>query len=112
MTIQAKKGLRGLSDISPRVRRVLATELQDAAEEIQYLAQELVPVKTGYLKSTIHVQTFDELSLQVRADAEYAAFVEYGTDKQAAQPFLTPAVEAIFPGLERKIAAAIREEIG
>lgn len=112
MTIQYAKGLSGLSDLTPRIQAVVRAEIQDAAEEIEFLAKEIVPVDTGALQASIHVVPFGDDAVQVRADMPYAAYVEYGTAHAAAQPYMTPAVQAVFPGLERKVAAAIRDEIG
>lgn len=111
MTIQYRQGLRSLTDISRRVMQVVDVELDDAAQEIKYLAQELVPVDTGHLRSTINVVRFDALSLQVRADAHYAAFVEYGTSRMAAQPYMTPAVEAIWPRVAHKVEQALNGKL-
>ena len=65
-------------------------------------AQVDCPVLSGYLRSTIHKEILSDLAATVMADAEYAAFVEYGTSKMQAQPFLEPAFrnsERIFADL-------------
>lgn len=56
-------------------------------------AQDLVPVDTGYLMSSIDAST-DEVSVTCEADCEYAQYVEYGTYKMRAQPYFVPALEA------------------
>ena len=59
------------------------------------ISRSLVPVDTGYLKSTLQARgtrgfgTF----LIAEATAEYAEYVEYGTWKMKAQPFFEPAFE-------------------
>lgn len=60
------------------------------------VARELVPVRTGYLKSTIAAE-IGEASIgevTVEASAEYAQYVEFGTYRQMAQPYFIPAIEA------------------
>lgn len=60
------------------------------------VARELVPVRTGYLKSTIAAE-IGEASIgevTVEASAEYAQYVEFGTYRQMAQPYFVPAIEA------------------
>lgn len=60
------------------------------------VARELVPVRTGYLKSTIAAE-IGEASIgevTVTASAEYAQYVEFGTYRQMAQPYFIPAIEA------------------
>lgn len=56
-------------------------------------ANNLVPVDTGYLKSSIWVSPGDE-SIEMGADAEYADCVEFGTYKMADQPYFYPAIAA------------------
>ena len=55
------------------------------------VAEQLVPVDTGYLQSTIHAEQEGDDAV-VMVDADYAGFVEFGTYKMAAQPYLYPAV--------------------
>lgn len=56
------------------------------------IATELVPVDTGYLRSTIHAETDGATNAEFFADAEYAQYVEYGTWKMGAQPYFQPAL--------------------
>lgn len=55
-------------------------------------AQRLVPVDTGYLRSTINATT-DGFHCSAEATAEYAEYVEYGTFRMREQPYFTPALE-------------------
>ena len=54
-------------------------------------AQEKVPVKTGRLKSSLAVRE-ETNGASVETDVFYAPFVEFGTVKTPAQPYLFPAV--------------------
>lgn len=76
------------------------------AEGVKTEAKRLVPVRTGYLRSTIFAQIQD-WTAEVGAEAAYAANIEFGTRYAAAQPFLQPAVEARLPELERVLSAAV-----
>ena len=60
------------------------------------VARELVPVRTGYLKSTIAAKIGEASMGEVTAEAsaEYAQYVEFGTYRQMAQPYFIPAIEA------------------
>lgn len=51
----------------------------------------LAPVDTGTLRRSIHTKMLDEFTAEVGTNIEYATFVEFGTLKMAAQPFVTPA---------------------
>ena len=71
------------------------------------MAIQNAPRRTGHLADeSIHVvpaENPDVIRVVVStADAEhdeYAAIVEYGSSRQAAEPYLTPAVEAVKPTL-------------
>ncbi len=65
------------------------------ASNIASLAQGYCPVRTGFLRSTIYFQRTGFCAFIVSAWAYYAPFVEYGTRKMAAQPFLRPAALVI-----------------
>lgn len=67
--------------------------LRVCAETFLQLAQAIVPVDTGFLRSTLSSRE-DGSSVYFSATAEYAQFVEYGTFKQEAQPYFRPALEA------------------
>jgi HK97 gp10 family phage protein len=109
MTIQYRQGISRLTQIPAKVMAIVDQELEEAAEEIQFLAQDLAAVDTGEMRSKIHVERISHLALQVRADADHSAFVEYGTRYMAAQPFMTPAVEAVWPRTQRNIGDAINK---
>ena len=55
-------------------------------------AQSMVPVDTGYLRSTLTAYYFDT-TCTAETECEYAQYVEYGTWKQDAQPYFEPALE-------------------
>jgi len=81
-------------------------QLAEWADGVKTEAKRLVPVRTGYLRSTIFAQ-IQEWTAEVGAEAAYAANVEFGTRYAAAQPFLQPAVQARLPELERLLSAAV-----
>lgn len=81
-------------------------QLLDWIEVVKIDAERLVPVRTGYLQSTIYAKCQD-WQVQVGAEATYAAAVEFGTNNARAQPYLNPAVEAYLPTLERFIVQAL-----
>lgn len=75
-----------------------------AAERIADFARDLVPVDTGYLQSSIKAVHLSKYS-QVVANAKYAGYVEFGTWKMAAQPYLRPALAEH----QREILEAVAE---
>ena len=86
--------------------RALAEALDDLGRRIQERAQELCPVDTGRLRNSITYTLggggygFPGMGasagreLSVGSDVEYAAYVELGTSRTRAQPFLRPAAES------------------
>lgn len=65
--------------------------LRNFALDFKYTACELVPVRTGYLQSSISTVQ-GENAIYATAAADYAQYVEYGTWNMAAQPFFEPAL--------------------
>lgn len=66
--------------------------VQTATFNIFATAQELVPVRDGFLKGS-GKPDFEDGVGYVYYTMEYAAYVEFGTTRMRAQPYLTPAVE-------------------
>ena len=62
-------------------------------ETFMEVAKELVPVDTGYLRSTIDAGTDGFSFCYAEATAEYAQYVEYGTWCMDAQPYFEIALE-------------------
>lgn len=74
----------------------------------------LVPIDTGYLKSTIDADT-DGYFCWAEATAEYAQYVEYGTWCMQEQPYFRPALEqamAIFHELAQTAVSEAEEILG
>ena len=55
-------------------------------------AKRLCPVDTGNLRNSI-THTADEDTAYIGTNVEYAPYVEFGTSKTAAQPYLRPAAQ-------------------
>jgi HK97 gp10 family phage protein len=61
--------------------------------ELQTKAQREVPVDTGTLKRSIGLELPNGgMTAEIEPTAEYAAYVEYGTRFQRAQPYLKPSL--------------------
>lgn len=71
-------------DWAPACKAFVKTFLEEA--------NKLVPVDTGYLRSTIKAGT-DGYRCWAEASADYAEYVEYGTWCMEAQPYFEPALE-------------------
>jgi len=84
--------------------------LQELAESIKETAQRIVPVRTGYLRSTIFTETA-EWTVKVGASAPYAAYVEFGTRFMPGRRFLSRAVETHHLQLVNIVGQAVNESI-
>lgn len=75
----------------------VAKDLQRRALRVEGAAKRLCPVDTGRLRSSITNELGTDaegLVAVIGTDVEYAPYVELGTSRMAAQPFLLPALEA------------------
>jgi len=76
--------------VGQSARSVVESMANDALER----SQAIVPVRTGWLKATGAVGMPDNTARAIIAyEAEYAAYVELGTYKMAARPYLLPSVQ-------------------
>jgi HK97 gp10 family phage protein len=76
------------------------------AADVKASAMQNAPVLTGHLRSTIYA-TISGWVAEIGADATYALFVELGTRRMMARPYLYPAIQEHLPMLESIILAGI-----
>ena len=74
-------------------------ELDLSSKRIERIAKTKAPVDTGALKNTIFSAKAGNLTYKVTAPQHYAIYVEKGTRKMRAQPFLQPALDTERPKL-------------
>lgn len=105
--------IRGLDSLQRKLRRLgkvveQATDAaaEEIAEEVAWDAEAMVPVDSGELRDSIEVEkTKDGYRVGPRDDVEHALFVEWGTSRSPAQPYMQPAA-AGKQKKYRKVAAA------
>lgn len=95
-----------------RAVKGISEVIRAGAFAIQRVAAEKAPVDTGFLKSSItvgHPSGRDlspgDIEAVIGPEADYGVFVEFGTSKMGAQPYMTPAVEQVAPRIESALAA-------
>ena len=121
-------------ELTVALEKAISQMVRKAAFDIQAMAMATAPVATGFLKSSIYVVTHDrstyasslnkafvkghdvaklmdevepppdDQTAYVAVGAEYGIYVEYGTSKMAAQPYLTPAYEFVRPSILEAMA--------
>lgn len=88
---------RGLEELRGKLRR--NANLDDVKKVVQMNGAEMhrkalgkVPVDTGELKRSIHLNQRDNgFTAHMKAEANYASYVEYGTRRMRPQPYIRPA---------------------
>lgn len=116
------KGFTELFKNLDKLEKAIVDEIEDiikkAAEKIRDEAKEKVPELTGKLKDPIEIKTLeikkDEIKIgigPVGDDVFYWFFVEYGTSKMEAQPYLRPAFDNNKKAVEKEIAKGLQKLI-
>lgn len=98
-----------LPQISAQIRPLVAAEVKRHTLDVEAKAKERVPVKTGTLRRSIHsVFSNGGLTGLVGPSVLYGKFVEFGTRRMGARPYMRPAAEQVLP----KFAAAVKRALG
>lgn len=85
-----------LTDNSDLIKRALEDQLEQALTAVGITAESYAkrdcPVDTGRLRNSItHEVRMNENAVYIGSNVEYAAFVEIGTQRMKARPYLRPA---------------------
>jgi len=91
-----------LQAFAGKIEGEVEAQLDIVGADMVDLAKSLVPVRTGFLRDSIH-HLVTGFNLDFLADAEYALYVEMGTYRMAPRPFMRPALD----GSQQKILDAI-----
>lgn len=98
------------------IARSLPDEVDSAirlsAEAIEAGAKSRVPVDTGDLRDAIHTEKLEDGSYRVVAgngDVFWGNFVEHGTTRTPAHPFLLPAAEAERDNIDGLVRRALSD---
>jgi HK97 gp10 family phage protein len=95
VTIQGLAELNALlSGLPMAIQRIFQRVGSWYAKAVYDEANSRVPVRTGRLKRSIG-QTLSMVEIRIFATAPYAAFVNFGTYRMPARPFLTEPAERL-----------------
>jgi HK97 gp10 family phage protein len=105
----------GLQVVAEEYPGAVAAGMMNVAANILATAQVLVPVRTGYLKSTLAIEQVSDFQVRIKATAGYAYYVEFGTRRMAARLFLTNAVNQHLsefgPEIEKQILLLLQQSM-
>lgn len=86
------------------------------AEIMKEKVKESAPVRTGILKANIIVSDVKNSKIHIGPDQQgkafYGHFLEFGTSKMSAQPFMGPAFENNQDEAQEKMMEVIKRELG
>lgn len=89
-------------------------ELDDIGRNMENSAKALAPVKTGKLRDSIESKVTTEgkrTTIKLYAGVNYAVYIENGTSKMPAQPFLKPAFNKHKDEVTRKVRNNIHKVV-
>lgn len=91
-------------------------ELNNTALSVESTAKQNIKnnktVDTGRLLGSINTKlakVSTNATAEVGTNVEYANYIEYGTSKMGAKPFLNPAFDVETDGLDNRIRQAVRD---
>lgn len=99
------RGAESLRDrmrlLRPRVRRATAAALEESGQALENGMKSLAPVDTGRLRDSIRTEIEGTtVTAGPGREVDYAIFVEFGTSRAPAQPYVRPVAQAeklLFP---------------
>jgi HK97 gp10 family phage protein len=109
--------VEGVRELREKFRRMLRSaevdvdrKLEVIASKIEADAARLCPVDTGRLRASItHRVERGRHVAYVGTNVEYAPYVEFGTRKMRAQPFLRPALHKNIPLIRETFRNILRK---
>lgn len=105
----------GLGVLLAKGRTAILEAVTESCEDLAAKASENAPVDTGTLRASVHVESVVASGFTVTGTVatsgesnEYAAYVEGGTSKMGAQPYMEPALIENAPLYAEAMARAAR----
>lgn len=119
-------GFNHFDQIAEQFHTAMSQVVKKTAFDLQANAQTLAPVDTGNLRSSIYTKTsdgdqypgggsaapidnqvpgVDDMTAYVAVGAQYGIYLEMGTTRMPAHPYLAPAAEAVRPAFEAAMGA-------
>ena len=109
--IGADKVAANMQKAAVAIEAAVGDAVREAAMLVERDAKINVPVDTSRLRGSIGAEEMTPLLFEVGTNVEYAAFVEFGTSKAAAQPYLEPAVEMARKEFPNLIKEGVKAEV-
>lgn len=95
--------------------KILENAVRSGANPILNDAIPRAPVVTGNLRRSLHIEIVNasdtHCEAEIGTDVEYASYVEFGTARQTAKPYLRPAFDTQVNTAKQEIADALKAQI-
>jgi HK97 gp10 family phage protein len=113
VAVKTSVSIRVLSNKLPHLPAELESDVtadvKRAAFEVEALAKAKAPVRTGTLRRSIHtVFSNNDRTAVVGPSVDYGLYVEMGTRRMAARPYMRPAAEAVLPRYVDRLKVTLR----
>lgn len=113
-----ENGIVGVAEVNLKLENVTRDVILKALDKLWIAGNKIaddarlgVPVKTGRLRDSIVAETptmgGDEIRCVISANTEYALYVEMGTYKMKARPYLKPALYKNKDEFERQMRGLV-----
>lgn len=117
VTLKGNVQIEGIDELNtlfknlvPEMEKAFTNITSQYSNDILQEMRSIVPVKTGYLKSTIGGGV-SSTTMQLYVTAPYAGFINYGTRRMKARPFFTGPVERQAPNMIKALNQAFADYI-
>ena len=102
-----------INELVGAARREAAKVVQATAFGVEAEAKRIVPVDTGRLRNSITTRVDPGgLSATIAPHTDYEAFVEFGTRRMRAQPYMRPAAEKMRGPFKEAMGKILHEALG
>lgn len=97
-----------LPQLPAQIHAAVVGEVKRATLDVEAKSKAAAPVKTGSLRRSIH-SVFENGGLTglVGPSVLYGKFVEFGTRRMGARPYMRPAAEAVLPTFADAVKRAL-----
>ena len=99
--------MAALQQLIEQYPEAVGAALMRIAERVLNTSNTLVPVRTGFLKSSMAIRQDGNFQVTFYANAPYAGYVEFGTRRMAARLFMTRALEQHRDEFPREVESAL-----
>lgn len=100
--------VKQVNNQSKQVDQAVGQEINRSSLRTEKRAKQLAPWDTGWMSNNIYSWMTHAVRAEVISPANYSIYVEEGTRKMMAQPFMAPALKAEYPVLMRNLNKLMR----